>query len=194
MRSATPPDDAVSAAVRVTRPLEAQGLPYAIGGAVAYGYWGVPRATVDVDLNLFVEGEDLRQAIAALCLGGAEIDEASALASSQTRGDFRGRVSGMRLDVFTPSIEFSDEAERTRFRTELLGEPVWILSAEATAVFKLLFFRPKDVLDLERLVAVQGTNVDTAYVRGWLVDMMGEEDVRVRRWDRIVTEHGGSDP
>lgn len=96
----------------MTRPLEAQGLPYAIRGAVAYGYWGVPRATVDVDLNLFVEGEDLRQAIAALCLGGAEIDEASALASSQTRGDFRGRVSGMRLDVFTPSIEFSDEAER----------------------------------------------------------------------------------
>jgi len=173
--------------------LEAQGLAYAIGGAVAYGYWGVPRATVDVDLNLFVEGDDLRHAIAALRLGGAEIDEASALASSEARGDFRGRVSGMRLDVFTPSIEFSFEAGRTRVRTELLGEPVWILSAEATAVFKLLFFRPKDVLDLERLVAVQGERVDRAYIRGWLVDMMGEEDVRVRRWDRIVAEHGESE-
>ena len=45
------PEDAVSASVRVTRPLEARGIPYAIGGAVAYGFWGVPRATVDVDLN-----------------------------------------------------------------------------------------------------------------------------------------------
>lgn len=184
------PDDAVSASVHVTRPLETAGIPYAIGGAVAYGYWGVPRATVDVDLNLFVDDAHLGEAIDRLSEGGAIIDKPAALASSRSRGDFRGVVAGMRLDVFTPSVEFSHEAARTRVRTTLLDEPVWILSAEAIAVFKLLFFRPKDILDLERLVAVQGDGVDVEYVRRWVIEMLGEGDERVARWDRIVEEHG----
>jgi len=53
-------------------------------------------------------------------------------------------------------------------------------------VFKLLFFRIKDRGDLERLVAVRGARLDRAYVRRWMVDMMGEDDERVRAWDDIV--------
>jgi hypothetical protein len=39
--------------------LEASGFPYALGGAVAYSSWGEPRATRDVDLNLWVEATRL---------------------------------------------------------------------------------------------------------------------------------------
>lgn len=61
----------------------------------------------------------------------------------------------------------------------------WFLSAESIAVFKLLFFRAKDLVDLERLIAVQGADLDGAYVRRWLVDMMGDDDERVLRWDAM---------
>lgn len=179
-------DDAVAAAVRITRPLERRGVSYAIGGAIAYGFWAVPRATVDVDLNLFVAEAELAVAIDALSSGGVLVDRPSALVSSKARGDFHGTIDGMRLDVFTPSIDFSWEAARTRVRVTLLGEPTWILSAEATAVFKLLFFRGKDLVDLERLVAVQGTKLDTAYVRRWVAEMVGEDDTRIERWDQMV--------
>ena len=43
------------------------------------------------------------------------------------------------------------------------------------------------MVDLERLVAVRGDELDHAYVRRWLVDMMGDDDARVRMWDGIVT-------
>ena len=39
-------------------------------------------------------------------------------------------------------------------------------------------------------MAVQGPDLDTAYVRRWMVDMMGEDDARVLAWDRILAEHG----
>ena len=52
-------------------------------------------------------------------------------------------------------------------------------------MFKLLFFRGKDLVDLERLVAVH-QGLDCAYVRRWIVDMMGADDDRVHRWDAIV--------
>ena len=53
-------------------------------------------------------------------------------------------------------------------------------------MFKLLFFRGKDLVDLERLVAVRGESLDVAYVRRWIVEMMGEDDARVVRWDALT--------
>lgn len=32
--------------------------------------------------------------------------------------------------------------------------------------------------------------LDTAYVRRWIADMMGEDDVRTKRWDDLVARFG----
>jgi hypothetical protein len=45
---------------------------------------------------------------------------------------------------------------------------------------------PRDIVDLERLVEVQGGGLDAAYVRRAIVDMLGEDDERVGRWDAIT--------
>ena len=55
--------------------------------------------------------------------------------------------------------------------------------------FKLLFFRGKDVVDLERLVAVR-PELDRAYVRKWIAEMMGDNDERTSKWDDIVKRFG----
>lgn len=44
-------------------------------------------------------------------------------------------------------------------------------------------------VDLERLVAVR-PELDRAYVRKWIVQMMGEDDERTLRWDEIVARFG----
>ncbi len=181
------PSDAAEAGLRIARALESEGLAHALGGALALGAHGVPRGTIDVDVNVFVEEGELPRLIGILRSLGIAIDEPTALSSAARDGMFTGGWSGMRVDVFVPSIPFSDEAARTRVRlTNPDGESVWFLSAEALAVFKLLFFRPKDQADLERLVAVQGGDLDRSYVRRWLVDMMGEDDARVRLWDDLA--------
>ena len=43
-----------------------------------------------------------------------------------------------------------------------------------------MFFRAKDQLDLEKLIEVQGQDLDVVYVRRWIVDMMGEDDERTK--------------
>jgi len=59
------------------------------------------------------------------------------------------------------------------------------------ALFKMLFFGTKDVLDVERLVALVGGDFDRAYVRRWLVDLVGADDERVQRWDRLLSDVDG---
>ena len=158
-------------------------------GALALAIAGVPRGTADVDVNVFVSDQRLAEIFNLLITPGVEIDVPGATARAQKDGMFVARWDGMRIDVFLPSIPFAHEAERTRLRiTAADGWSGWFLSAEALAVFKLLFFRGKDIVDLERLAAVRA-DLDTSYVRKWIVDMMGEDDDRVRRWDAIVATH-----
>lgn len=182
-----PPLDAAEAGVRIAQALEAAGVPHALGGALALGAHGVPRGTLDVDVNGFSADEELPAVIAALGALGIVIDEAAATARARRDGMFIGDWRGMRIDVFVPSIPFSIEAGRTRVRlVDPDGTAVWFLAPEALTVFKLLFFRPKDLADLERLLAVRGPDLDRAYVRRWMADMMGDADPRVVAWDDMV--------
>ena len=185
------PSDPLDAALRIASAFEGGGIAYAIGGAIAYGLWALPRATIGVDVNVFVSGSDLASVFDLLRALGIEIDETSARVQNTREGMFIGRWGYYRIDVFTPSIDFSWEAERTRVRHVIEGRSAFFLSAEAIAVFKLLFFRGKDINDLERLVALR-PELDVGYVRSQMVSMLGEDDDRVVQWDRIVTAfHAG---
>ncbi len=182
---------AAEAAQRIADALESHGVAYAIGGALALAIAGVPRGTADVDVNAFVEEAEVGRVIDALRTLGIEIERDAAIQRAARDGMFVGRWDGMRIDVFLPSIPFAHEASRTRVRvTSPEGWSGWFLSPEAITVFKLLSFRGKDIVDLERLVAVRGDSLDHAYVRRWIVEMMGETDERTRRWDDIVLRFG----
>ena len=180
------PSDPLDAAFKLGEVLEKFGVSYAIGGALAYGVWGIPRSTVDVDVNVFIEEEEASSLWEALESLGIAVDSDQARAESSSRGMFVVRWGLYRIDVFLPSIDFSWEALRTRVERTIEDRRAWFLSAEAVAVFKLLFFRPKDIIDLRGLLAVQGDDIDTSYVRRWMVEMMGEDDERVVRWNELV--------
>ena len=179
-------DDATTLALALTGELERDGIPYAIGGAIAYGVWSQPRGTKDVDLNVFIGPERLEEALDVLSRAGLEIDRGRARIQMARDETVVGHCGGMRVDLFLPTIPFSWEAMRTRRTVDTPAGPRQFLSAEATAVFKLLFFRGKDRVDLEALVAIQGARLDSAYVRAWIVEMMGEEDERVVFWDGLL--------
>ena len=55
----TPPPSAPELARHLADVLEAAAIPHAIGGALALGVWGFPRATNDVDLDVFVTADAL---------------------------------------------------------------------------------------------------------------------------------------
>ena len=180
---------AAEAARAIADALGGAGIPYAIGGALALAIAGVPRGTADVDVNVFVDDTALPPVLGVLHGLGIAFDDAQAIDHARRDGMFVGRWDGMRIDVFLPSIPFSREAERTRVRVSADGWSGWFLSAEALTVFKLLFFRGKDMVDLERLVAVR-PDLDRAAVRSAIVEMMGDDDPRVRRWDDLCQRFG----
>lgn len=180
---------AAEVARRVADALDAHELRYAIGGALALAYYAPPRATVDVDVNIFVSPwKDLDSALAVLRTVGFEPDEPheAVVRRATGEGQFRGVVDGLRVDVFVPAIELYAELESRRREVTLLGKPLWILGPEDTCVLKMMFFRRKDLADVEAVLRDQGEALDRVFVRSKLVGLVGEDDPRVKTWDEIV--------
>jgi hypothetical protein len=182
--------DVMVLARRLADRFEAAGMPYAIGGALALAQWSVPRGTKDVDLTLFVDETKWAEALQMLVTEGAEVDEPRVLDELRRRGSARVWGLGFPVDVFVPSIPFYTSVASRVVRRPLLGRAARFLSAEDLAVFKLLFFRLKDLADVQTLLAVRRADLDRDYVRSWLVDMVGTDDERVVWWD----EMGGAIP
>jgi hypothetical protein len=118
----------VDAVASLVDRLEASGLPYALGGAIAYSAWAEPRATRDVDVNLWIDSDRMDVAFDVLEAAGVAIDRNAAGVSARERGMFVGRHGVYRVAVFVPNVPFYAEAQarraaanRSRLRTSLAG-------------------------------------------------------------------------
>jgi hypothetical protein len=164
--------------------LTAAGIPHAFGGALALAYYAEPRATIDIDVNLFVPATEQERVLAALTpLGVSErgVDPQATERDGQARW-WWGRNP---VDVFFANIALHDEM-RQRARSEPFGDDrIPILAPEHLMVCKLMFDRPKDWIDIEQmLVATQ--DVDVEDVRRWVAETIRPDDPRVERFEELV--------
>jgi hypothetical protein len=183
-----PPINASDLAGYVARQLESRSREYALGGAIALGFWGVPRGTVDVDLTLFLPPDQPSECIWLLQEIGCEMSTAKAAESLREHGFCSVTLSGMRLDVFLPMIPFYQVALARRKHLNLDGQPIMVWDAESLTVFKMMFFRRKDLADVEQILRTQGDQLDRRWVREQLIAIYGERDPRISEWDGLMCD------
>ncbi|MGH2864785.1 MAG: hypothetical protein ACRDJX_05995 [Solirubrobacteraceae bacterium] len=163
--------------------LETVGIAHAFGGALALAYYAAPRATDDVDVNVFVEPADAASVIEALVPLG--VDGHLDLPAVRRDGQCRLWWGRTPLDLFFAYDEVH-EAMRREARLVPFGEErLPILSPEHLLVCKVAFDRPKDWLDLEQVV-VCVEDLDIASIHGWLERIVGVQDPRLQRFDATL--------
>jgi predicted nucleotidyltransferase len=175
-------------AAKLAKSLEERQIEYAIGGALALGYWISPRATLDVDLTLFLPHDQPSRCLQVLSEIGCQFDSVAASASLLEHGFCRISSDEVTVDVFVPINDFYQVAQQRRRRVVMANQDVWIWDAATLAVFKLMFFRRKDIADLEMILRSQGRQLDRIWIREQMVEMFGRRDPRVSTWDELVTE------
>ncbi len=109
--------------VAVAETLEAAAIPFAFGGALALGYASEPRATTDIDINVFLSTSHVESVFRALREDlGVGFDEQSALA--EVRSDYQVRIdwSGTYLDIFFAFSDYHTECGN-RARTHRFEGP-----------------------------------------------------------------------
>lgn len=190
MSGKPPTPDAATTAQQLAARLEEIQQPYAFGGAIALGYWAAPRGTLDVDLTLFLSPDRPTECVQVLQHLGCDVSANEASQSLREHGFCRVSWQGTRVDVFVPLIDFYENAKQRRKRVDLGDQTIVIWDAETLAVFKMMFFRRKDLADVEQILRTQGQQLDRAWIRDQLEKLYTARDPRLSQWDEIVRDVG----
>ncbi|HEX5225411.1 MAG TPA: hypothetical protein VFW29_09800 [Solirubrobacteraceae bacterium] len=152
--------------------LDAGTFPHAIGGALALGYCVLEaRATQDVDVNVFVEPWRTREVFDVL---PREIETGGrALERAERDGQVRLLWEQTPIDLFFSVLPFHDDVERNVRRVSFGDRTIPVLSCTALAVFKAMFARPRDWVDIEAMVEARALDLDEA--KRWVIEMVGED-------------------
>jgi len=161
-------------------------VPHAFGGAIALAYYAEPRATVDIDINVFVSPAGYTDVAAGLEPLGVATNDPDF--SRVVGRDGQGRVfwDETPIDLFFAYDPFHDAARRAVIVVPFGDTTIPILAVEHLTVCKVIFNRPRDWIDIEAVLALK-TPVDAGEVLRWVGRIAGDDDARYDRIAALLT-------
>ena len=161
-------------------------IPHAFGGALALAYYAEPRATIDIDLNVFVPVERYLDVARPLVELGAAADDPAVAELVRRDGQARVWWDATPIDLFFAYDAFHHAAAAGRHVVPFADMTISILAAEHLIVCKAVFNRAKDWVDIDAMVAA-GTAIDVPEVLRWVGRVAGDEDPRYERITAVLT-------
>ena len=166
--------DLYQLAMSVVEGLEAEGIPYMVTGAIAFGVYGIPRSTKDVDVVIALETAEplnrLERRLGHLLEFDPQVSFETITGSlrhilkSRTRPPITVELFELGKDDF---VRCRFDRRREEFSAQL-GRAIEVPTAEDVVVQKLRWGRSKDIDDARDVIAVQSpANLDMAYIEKW---------------------------
>lgn len=163
--------------VAIGASLDAARIPWALGGAIALAYaTEEPRGTRGIDVNVFVAADQAEAVFAAL--PGDVQHGPQDVTVAQREGQVRLWWDDTPVDIFFAEAPFHLEVDSRCRRVPFAGAEVRVLAAEDLAVFKAMFDRPKDWVDIATMAEARAIDLEVAAER--LATLLGD-DPRVTR-------------
>lgn len=159
-------------------------IPHAFGGAIALAYCvEEPRGTRDLDVNIFVDAGDADCVLAQLPDGVRVTDRDIAVV--ERNGQARLWWDGVPIDVFLNNLPLHEAAAEGVVWVPLEGRQIPVLDCASLVIFKSLFDRAKDWVDIETVAVATPEDIEIA--ARTLADLIGQEDPAFKRLVRIGT-------
>lgn len=172
-----------TALVTLTAALERLDIPYYIGGSVASSTFGLPRATMDIDIVADIQKSHVKSLTAAL-QKEYYIDPDVLLRAIDRKSSFNIIHLGtmMKIDVFVLQNRPFDRQAFQRKKLDALGEEpgeakFYFSSAEDIILSKLEWFKTGGEVserqwnDVIGVLKVQGDALDMDYLNKWASDL-----------------------
>jgi hypothetical protein len=179
---------------QVIAAVEAAGVDYMIGGAVAAWAWGEPRATLDLDLVVNIPLEAVDRLSEELEKRGMLVPAEIILDTIlETRADLPINAihmySGYKADLYP--LREGDELRASAFQRRQkidLGKPlgeVYLHSPEDLIIYKLWYYslsqQTKHIRDITSIVLTLDDELDFDYIENW-VNQKGLTSL----WDNLL--------
>lgn len=153
--------DALEEAIRF---LEINNYRYVLIGGLANSFWGIARATRDIDLKVFIEEgkydefkDKAHKKFKARIFPEQTPLIVSVLASNSVGIDFLLAVPGYETNVFSRAFQYKID-----------NLQIWLCSPEDLIIHKAIANREKDWVDIEGILIEQINRIDIEYIENWL--------------------------
>jgi hypothetical protein len=179
--------DALFAAFPVADAFERLGVPYHVGGSLASSAYGIPRASVDVDLVAELHPEQVDPLVEELQVD-YYVDRNAVREAIRRRGSFNmiHLVTMMKVDVFVPepgpfAQQEQDRALPQDFDAAGTTRVLFVKSAEDLVLRKLLWYRAgnqaseRQWSDVVGVLKVQAQRLDRNYLVHWATELRIED-------------------
>jgi predicted nucleotidyltransferase len=187
--------------LRVADVCEELTIPYAIGGAVAASFWGVPRTTQDADCLVAVPAVAYQRLADALNARSFQVEQSSgpqpvtvvALLEQVRRDKFMTlSCRATSVELFIPVVPLQQSILERAVAKMFYGRTIKVTTAEDLVLLKMAFHRQKDLQDIKGILHVQQGHLDVPYLRHWSAEML--EPPAVRELDELIATYGAADP
>lgn len=153
-----------AALVEVASTLESLAVPYMLIGGLAVSAWGEPRATLDLDLAIWVEPEELEPTVARLCKQFRPLPADPVSFVRQTHVLPVQTSQEVRADLIFGALPYERRAIGRARPREVAGKTITLASVEDLILMKLISEREKDLEDARRLLRRFRASLDRAYL------------------------------
>lgn len=156
----------------VVRRLESRDLTYALVGSIATMSYGEPRATLDIDVVIALDGSDVdtMERLFPLPEFYLSVEAARAAARSKSQFNVIHPGSGMKVDFFVAGDAIDrSQIERRQRRTILSGVEAWCSPPEELIVKKLSYYQQgasdKHLRDIASMLRISPRQIDLERIR-----------------------------
>ena len=177
--------------VAIERAFETADIAHAFGGANALAYYATPRATVDIDVNIFAPASRAGEVLASLGALGATVDAPELMQAIERDGQARVFWGRTPIDLFFSYDPLHQSSMERRRRVDFGADRLHILSAEDLLVYKAVFNREIDWRDIAEMIFAANDPLDYGYVREWLARILEDDAPQHERLERLIESGGG---
>jgi hypothetical protein len=166
-------------------------VPYMVIGGMANAVWGEPRATLDIDVTVWVPEPQIGEVIDALAARlEVLVDEPRRFVADTRVLPLRG-PRGVRVDLVFGLLSFEAEAIRRARAVEVGGTSVRFCTAEDLVLHKIISSRPRDLDDARGVVVRQAGVLDLGYLEPRVAELAASLDqpeiaARWQAWKRAA--------
>lgn len=167
--------------------LDHANFPFAFGGAIARNFYAEPRATIGLEINVFLPESGSVPVLATLREIGVPMEIERVAVQIERDGQARIPWDRVPVDLFFANVPFLEAAASRIRRVPFENRQIPILGAEDLAMCKILFNREKDWLDVREML-ITGDVLNASAVSTLLRDLVGAADARTLRFAGLAEE------
>jgi uncharacterized nucleotidyltransferase DUF6036 len=168
---------------RITTALDRAGIAYMLTGSFASAHHGAPRSTLDIDIIIAANSEQLRIFVKSLPSGEYYSDLGAALEAHGRQSLFNviDLATGWKIDlIILKSRAFSQEEFVRRQLVKVDGLPLFVATAEDVVIAKLEWSKlaqsQRQIEDVAAILRLRWEALDRFYLEQWISELDLKEE------------------